>query len=152
VSQLQLLTPLKESSHLRITPKMKNDKLVADDVNKGFEDTGHATRVTNTSTTDDNQLNVKMTSKGVTKYTINLSNHEGDKNQLDKQRHSGEEIQIPRGSSRWARDVRIIHKIVQLEKELGWPLTMLDLLCRFDRREIDSVSDILYWLDVKGVA
>lgn len=127
---------------------MDTDKLT-DEVNKGCEDTGnrcHAIRITNTSTTDDYQLKGKMTSKGVTGYTINLVKAEGYKNQLDKQRHSVEEIQIPRGRSRWTRDVRLIRKIVLLEKELGPPLTLLDLLCRFDRRELDSVSYILHWL------
>jgi hypothetical protein len=49
---------------------------------------------------------------------------------------------------RKSRD-RLIRDIVQLGKELGRPPTILDLLCKFDRRELDSVSDILHWLDVK---
>jgi hypothetical protein len=57
-----------------------------------------------------------------------------------------------RDGSRWRRDVCIIQKIVLLENELGRPLTMLDLLCRLDRREIDSVSDIVYWLVVQDDA
>jgi hypothetical protein len=52
--------------------------------------------------------------------------------------------------ARWRRDTRIIQKIVLLENELGRPLTMLDLLCRFDKRELDSVSDILHWLAAEG--
>ena len=54
--------------------------------------------------------------------------------------------EIQKGPDRWHRDVCIIHDIVQLEKKLGRPLTILDLLCSFDRRQIDSVSDILHWL------
>ena len=46
----------------------------------------------------------------------------------------------------WRRDTRIIQKIVLLENELGRPLTMFDLFCRFDRQELDSVNDILRWL------
>jgi hypothetical protein len=52
--------------------------------------------------------------------------------------------------ARWRRDTRTIQKIVLLENELGRPLTMLDLLRRSDRRELDSVSDILHWLVVEG--
>jgi hypothetical protein len=49
----------------------------------------------------------------------------------------------------WCRDVRLICDIVQLGKEVGRPLAIVDLLCRFDRWEIESVSDILHWLLVE---
>ncbi len=60
------------------------------------------------------------------------------------------ESEIQKSHDRWYRNIRLIHDIVQLEKELGWPLTSLDLLCKFDKRELDSVIDILYWLVVEG--
>jgi hypothetical protein len=126
---------------------MNKDKLT-DDINKHFEDTGrgsHAIRITDTSTTDD-QVECTETPKDTTVYTINLVKVEWYKNKLDKQSHSVEEVQKPSGRSKWARDTRLIHKIILLEKELGPSLTHLDLLCRFDRRELDSVSDILHWL------
>lgn len=132
---------------------MNTNKLRSDDVNKGFEDTGcgsHATRITNTRTTDEYQPKGKRTSRS--EYTINLVNAESDKNQMSKHRHSVDEIQKSRGSSRWRQDTRLIQRIVLLENEIGRPLTMFDLLCRLDRREIDSVSDILYWLVVQDDA
>lgn len=57
--------------------------------------------------------------------------------------------EIRKSRDRWHRDTCLIRDIVQLGKELGRPPTILDLLCKFDRRELDSVSDILHWLDVK---
>ncbi len=48
--------------------------------------------------------------------------------------------------ARWWCDTILISEIVQLENELGRPLTMLDLFCRIDRRELDSVSYALHWL------
>jgi hypothetical protein len=42
--------------------------------------------------------------------------------------------------SRWERDTKIISEIVQLENELGRPMTIPDLVCRFDKWEIDCVS------------
>jgi hypothetical protein len=52
--------------------------------------------------------------------------------------------------ARWERDTKIISQIVQLENELGRPLTILDLLCRFEKWEIDCVSGMLRWLVVEG--
>jgi hypothetical protein len=52
--------------------------------------------------------------------------------------------------ARWERDTKIISEIVQLENKLGWPLTIPDLLCRFDKWEIDCVSGMLRWLVVEG--
>jgi hypothetical protein len=51
--------------------------------------------------------------------------------------------------ARWERDTKIISRIVQLENELGRPLTMLDLFCRFDKWDLDSVSYALHWLVVE---
>jgi hypothetical protein len=56
------------------------------------------------------------------------------------------ESEIQKSHDRWYGNVRLIHDIIKLE----WPLTSLDLLCRFDKRELDSVTDILYWLVVDG--
>ena len=107
---------------------------------------GHAIHITTTSATDNYQFKDRETRKGVTKYNINHVNAKREQNQLNKQSHSVEEVQKPSGRSKWARDTRLIRKIILLEKELGPSLTLLDLLCRFDRRELDSVNDILHWL------
>ena len=127
---------------------MSHNKLT-NEVNKAFGDTGsggHARHITTTSAIDDYQLKGRETRKGVTEYNINHVNANWEQNQLNKQSHSVEQVQKPRGSSKWARDTHLIHKIILLEKELGPSLTLLDLLCRFDRRELDSVSDSLHWL------
>ena len=58
---------------------------------------------------------------------------------------------IQKSLDRWQRETCIIRNIIQFENELGRPLTMLDLLCRFDRLEIDCVSDMLRWLVVDEV-
>ena len=125
---------------------------LTDDVNKDFEDPvreRHATHfintsITSTSTTEDYQLKGKVTPK---------YNAEQHKNQVAKQRCIVEDdvatISVEEDGSRWRREGCIIQKIVLLENELGRPLTMFDLLCRLDRGEIDSVSDILHWLVVE---
>jgi len=116
---------------------MSHDKLT-NELDKAFEDTGrgsHATHITTTNAPGDYQLKDRETPKGTTEYIINLVNAKWEKKQLNKQTHS---IEIPRGRSSWARDVRLIRKIV-----------LLDLFFRFDRRELDSVSDILHWLVVE---
>jgi hypothetical protein len=43
-------------------------------------------------------------------------------------------------------ETQLISEIVQLENELGRPLNMLDLYCRFDRYDLYSVSYALPWL------
>jgi hypothetical protein len=60
-----------------------------------------------------------------------------------------EDLDLEELRARWERDTKIISEIVQLENELGRPLTMLDLLCRFDEWEIDCVSGMLRWLVVE---
>jgi hypothetical protein len=46
----------------------------------------------------------------------------------------------------WIDETQLISEIVQLENELGRPLNMLDLYCRFDRYDLYSVSYALPWL------
>ena len=40
----------------------------------------------------------------------------------------------------------IISRVIELERELGCQLGLLDLLCRFSRAEIDAIWDSLIWL------
>lgn len=56
------------------------------------------------------------------------------------------EQQLQESHRRWYKDTDVISRIVQLGKELGHQPTTLDLLCRFERAEIASVSDLLPWL------
>lgn len=48
---------------------------------------------------------------------------------------------------RWRKEGRILTRIVQLERQLGYPPTLLDLFCAgFTRAELASISDLLPWL------
>jgi hypothetical protein len=57
-----------------------------------------------------------------------------------------EDLDLDEPLARWERETKLISEIVQFGNELGRSPTMLDLLCRFHRLEIDSVSDMLNWL------
>jgi hypothetical protein len=54
--------------------------------------------------------------------------------------------EIRKFRARWRKENRMIRDIIQLGKELGHLPTWLDLFCRFDRRDLASVSDILHRL------
>jgi len=56
------------------------------------------------------------------------------------------EQQLQESHRRWENENDVISRIIQLEKELGYSPTLLDLYCRFERAEIDAISDYLSWL------
>jgi hypothetical protein len=56
------------------------------------------------------------------------------------------DLELEEFRAKWEHETQLISEIVQLENELGRPLTMPDLYFRFDRYDLYSVSYALPWL------
>ena len=80
------------------------------------------------------------------RITDSGSNNNQTKARAINKRQIREELQESR--LRWQEEENLISRVVLLENELQHPPTLLDLLCRFSRSEIDLLRarGLLSWL------